>query len=90
MLKDLNDTEKALNEIATKLKRVQPDEVHILQPSYLHTEPWVKSPDKETLSRARTIFGNIARVIDPNTYSYAPNGYEYPVDKMEDIITPML
>ena len=55
LVRGLNDTEAAaLREIATILKSIQPDEVHILQPDRPPVETWVQPPDEEGLLRART------------------------------------
>ena len=49
LIRDLNDTESALKEIAATLQRIQPDEVHIIQPTRPPVETWVEPPDEEGL-----------------------------------------
>jgi len=87
LVRDLNDTETALRDIAAALQRVQPDEVHILQPTRPPVEPWVKPPDDEGLLRARAILGEIARVVHPASGSFDFSGSESLLDAIIGIIT---
>lgn len=87
LVRGLNDTEAALKEIAAVLQRVQPDEVHILQPERPPVETWVQPPDEEGLLRARAILGDIARVIHPAIGSFDLDGAESLVDAVVGIIT---
>jgi wyosine [tRNA(Phe)-imidazoG37] synthetase (radical SAM superfamily) len=87
LVKGLNDTEAALNEMATILRRIQPDEVYILQPERPPVETWVQPADEEGLYRARVILGEIARVIHPATGSFDLSGSETLVDAIVGIIT---
>jgi len=65
LMKDVNDSEEALQEIAQKLELVKPEEVHILQPTRPPVESWVKPPDQEGLLRASKILGSISKIISP-------------------------
>ena len=87
LVRGLNDTEAALHEIATLLRSIQPDEVHILQPDRPPVETWVKPPDEEGLLRARAILGGIARVVHPASGSFDLRGAESLVDAVIGIIT---
>lgn len=87
LVKELNDTEEALIEIAEQLNRIQPDEVHILQPTRPPVETWVQPADEEGLLRARAILGNIARVISPAAGAFDLSGEENLVDAIVGIIT---
>jgi wyosine [tRNA(Phe)-imidazoG37] synthetase (radical SAM superfamily) len=87
LVRDLNDTEEALRDIAAALQKVQPDEVHILQPTRPPVEPWVKPPDDEGLLRARAILGDIARVVHPASGDFDFSGSESLVDAVVGIIT---
>lgn len=87
LIRDLNDTEPALLEIAAALERIQPDEVHILLPDRPPAETWVQPPGKDGLLRARAILGNIARVIHPASGSFDLSGAESLVDAVVGIIT---
>jgi wyosine [tRNA(Phe)-imidazoG37] synthetase (radical SAM superfamily) len=87
LVRGLNDTEVALSEIAAALKSIQPDEVHVLQPTRPPVETWVQPPDEEGLLRARAILGDIARVIHPASGSFDLSGAESLVDAVVGIIT---
>jgi wyosine [tRNA(Phe)-imidazoG37] synthetase (radical SAM superfamily) len=87
LIKGLNDNETALKEIALLLKYVQPDEVHLLQPTRPPAETWVKPPDEEGLLRARAILGDIAKVVHPATGYFDLSGSESLVEAVIGIIT---
>ena len=61
----LNDTMEALVEIADWMKRIQPDEVHIVQPTRPPAEEWVQPPDADGLDLAHQILGEIAKIVLP-------------------------
>jgi wyosine [tRNA(Phe)-imidazoG37] synthetase (radical SAM superfamily) len=84
----LNDTEKALKEIAALLNRIQPDEVHLLQPTRPPVETWVRPADEEGLLRAQAILGDIARIIYPAASgSFDLGGAESLLEAVVEIIT---
>ncbi len=87
LVRGLNDTEAALGKIATKLKEIRPDEVHILQPARPPVETWVQPSDEEGLLRAQAILGNIARIIHPADGSFVLDETELLVDAVIKIIT---
>jgi len=87
LVSGLNDTEEALVEIAAILKDIQPDEVHILQPTRPPVETWVRPPDKEGLLRAEAILGGIARIIHPASGDFVLDETESLVDAIIGIIT---
>ena len=86
LVRGVNDTEIALSEIAAVLKRIQPDEVHILQPTRPPAETWVQPSDEEGLLRARAILGDIARVIHPASGSFDLGSAESVVEAVIGII----
>ena len=65
LVRDLNDTEEALHDIARAVRRIQPDEVHINTPDRPPAECWVQVPDPEGLMRATAILGDAAHVVPP-------------------------
>jgi len=87
LVRELNDTEPALREIAAALQRIQPDEVHIVQPTRPPVETWVQPPDDEGLLRARAILGDIANIVHPASGSFDLSGNESLVDAVVGIIT---
>jgi wyosine [tRNA(Phe)-imidazoG37] synthetase (radical SAM superfamily) len=87
LVRDLNDTETALMEIATVLRRIQPDEVHIVQPTRPPVESWVQPPDERGLLQARAILGDIARVVHPASGTFNLTGTESLVEAIVGILT---
>jgi wyosine [tRNA(Phe)-imidazoG37] synthetase (radical SAM superfamily) len=87
LVKGLNDTETALEEIAVALKSIQPDEVHILQPTRPPAETWVEPSDEEGLLRAQAILGDVARVIHPASGSFDLGEAESLVNAIIGVIT---
>jgi wyosine [tRNA(Phe)-imidazoG37] synthetase (radical SAM superfamily) len=87
LVRGINDTEAALSEIAAVLKHIQPDEVHILQPTRPPVETWVQPSDEEGLLRACAILSDIAKVIHPASGSFDLSGTESLVDAVVGIIT---
>jgi len=65
LVRGLNDSEQALEDIAACLGRVSPDEVHISVPERPPSEPWVRPPEPPTLTHAASLFGGVARVLEP-------------------------
>lgn len=65
LVRGLNDTTEALVEIAEWMKRIQPDEVHVVQPTRPPAEEWVQPPDADGLERAHQILGEIAKIVLP-------------------------
>jgi wyosine [tRNA(Phe)-imidazoG37] synthetase (radical SAM superfamily) len=66
LIRGLNDTEEALQEIAATLRVIRPDQVHINLPIRPPAEAWVRPSDKAGLLRAQTIFGDVAQVVRPS------------------------
>jgi wyosine [tRNA(Phe)-imidazoG37] synthetase (radical SAM superfamily) len=87
LVRDLNDTPEALQDIARVLERIQPDAVHINLPTRPPVESWVQPPEPEGLMRALAIFGGIAEVVHPAEGSFDLSGYEHPQDAILAIIT---
>jgi wyosine [tRNA(Phe)-imidazoG37] synthetase (radical SAM superfamily) len=65
LVKNLNDSEKALKGLAAVLSRVEPDEVHISLPLRPPAEQWVQPADAEGTARAAAILGAVARILPP-------------------------
>jgi wyosine [tRNA(Phe)-imidazoG37] synthetase (radical SAM superfamily) len=87
LVRDLNDTEKTLREIADAFHRIRPDEVHINLPTRPPAEVWVQPSDEEGLMRASAILGDIARVVYPVEGIFDLSGYESVIDAVIGIIT---
>lgn len=87
LVRGLNDTEQALRDIATVLRRIQPNQVHINIPTRPPVETWVQPPDEEALMRAQSLIGDVAKVVSPVEGSFDLSGYEDVVDAVIGIIT---
>jgi wyosine [tRNA(Phe)-imidazoG37] synthetase (radical SAM superfamily) len=87
LVRGLNDTKEALQEIAAVLKLVRPDEVHLNLPTRPPAETWVRLPDEESLLRALVILGDIARVVHPAEGSFDLSGSENLANAIISIIT---
>jgi wyosine [tRNA(Phe)-imidazoG37] synthetase (radical SAM superfamily) len=87
LVRGLNDTPQALEDIAKILQRVKPDAVHINLPTRPPAETWVQPTDEEGLMRAMSILGNIAEVVHPAEGSFDLSGYKDVVDAIIGIIT---
>ena len=86
LIKELNDSPEILREIATILKDIQPDEVHILLPTRPPVEPWVIPADQESFQRALEIIGPIARVVNSTDGIFELAENASLVDAVVDII----
>jgi wyosine [tRNA(Phe)-imidazoG37] synthetase (radical SAM superfamily) len=87
LVRGLNDTEQALQDIATILHRVQPDEIHISLPTRPPAETWVQPADDEGVMRALAILGEVARVLHPAAGSFDVSGADNLADAVVGIIT---
>ncbi|MFL7894293.1 MAG: radical SAM protein [Anaerolineales bacterium] len=87
LVRGLNDTEKALWAISRALAKIQPDEVHINQPTRPPVETWVQPPDEDGIIRAMAILGVFSKVVHPAEGTFDLSGYENPLDAIVSIIT---
>jgi wyosine [tRNA(Phe)-imidazoG37] synthetase (radical SAM superfamily) len=87
LVRGLNDTHEALNEIAHWIDKINPDQVHVVQPTRPAAEIWVKPPDDEGLMRAKNILGNVAKIIMPAIGSFDMSNDTDLVEAIIGIIT---
>jgi wyosine [tRNA(Phe)-imidazoG37] synthetase (radical SAM superfamily) len=87
LIKDLNDTEEALQDLAAVLRQIKPDAVHIVLPTRPAAESWVKVPDEEGLMRARAILSGIADVVHPVEGDLDLSGNSNLIDAVVNIIS---
>jgi wyosine [tRNA(Phe)-imidazoG37] synthetase (radical SAM superfamily) len=87
LVRNLNDTEDALSELAKALKRIGPDEVHLNLPTRPPVETWVQPPDEDGLIRASAILGDIAEIVHPAEGTFDLSGYDNVLDAIIGIIT---
>jgi wyosine [tRNA(Phe)-imidazoG37] synthetase (radical SAM superfamily) len=65
LVKGLNDTREALQEIARAIEQIRPHQVHVMLPERPPAEAWVQVPDEAGLQRARETLGEVANLIIP-------------------------
>jgi wyosine [tRNA(Phe)-imidazoG37] synthetase (radical SAM superfamily) len=87
LVRGLNDSEQALRDIASILRRVEPDEIHISLPTRPPAETWVQPADDEGVLRALAILGEVSHVLHPAAGSFDVSGYENLADAVLGIIT---
>lgn len=87
LVRGLNDTEEALQDIATALRRIRPDQVHINLPTRPPAETWVQPPDEDGLIRATAILGGIAHVVHPIEGTFDLKGYDSLIEAIVAVIT---
>jgi wyosine [tRNA(Phe)-imidazoG37] synthetase (radical SAM superfamily) len=86
LIRGMNDTEQALEDLAAALRAIKPDRVHLSLPTRPPSEPWVQAPDEEGLLRAMAILGESAQIVPPPADTYDLSGYENVSEAIEDII----
>lgn len=87
LVRGLNDTTQALQDLAGMLHKIRPDAVHINLPTRPPVEPWVQPPSDECLIEALAVFGKIAEVVHPAEGTFDLSGFDNPVDAIVAIIT---
>lgn len=87
LIRDVNDSEAALTALAAVLRRIQPDQVHIVLPDRPPAEPWVLPADQEGLLRAEAVLGPIAQIVHPFTNGVRVSDYATPGEAIISIVT---
>jgi wyosine [tRNA(Phe)-imidazoG37] synthetase (radical SAM superfamily) len=87
LVSNLNDDEIALRNIAEILHRIEPDEVHLSLPDRPPAEPWVHAPEAAAIQRAATIFGGVAKVLEPVEVGLAPEDREHLLDLLLTVVS---
>jgi len=65
LIAGLNDSEKALKEMAAVLAEIHPDMIHLVMPTRPAPESIVGIPDEELVQRAVFILSSAAPVLNP-------------------------
>lgn len=86
LVRDLNDTPDALKDLAQALEPIQPDLVHLSQPTRPPVETWVQPPTPEGLLRAQAILGEVSRVLHPAEGSFDLSSSSSPTEAVLGII----
>jgi wyosine [tRNA(Phe)-imidazoG37] synthetase (radical SAM superfamily) len=87
LVKGLNDSEEALKDLATVLRGIAPDAIHLSLPIRPPAELWVQPADDEALMRAAAILGSTASLIHPTEGEFDLSGYENLLDAVVALIT---
>jgi len=66
LIAGINDDEASLENMSEVIKRIGPDEIHLVLPTRPPAEPWVHPSDEEGIARALTILGSSATVLHPS------------------------
>jgi wyosine [tRNA(Phe)-imidazoG37] synthetase (radical SAM superfamily) len=92
LIRGVNDTELALKDLARVINGIGPDEVHLNLPIRPPSEPWVNPSGEEGLNRARSLLGEVAKVVPPAGGVFDLSTYEDVMDAVIGVITrhPML
>lgn len=87
LIRDVNDSEAALTALAAVLRRIQPDQVHIVLPDRPPAEAWVLPADQEGLLRAEAVLGPIAHIVHPFSNGVHLSDYATPEEAILSIVT---
>lgn len=87
LMRDVNDSEDALRDLERVLRRIQPDQVHIILPDRPPAEPWVQPADSEGLLRAEALLGPIAHIVHPFVLDVHATDYATPAEAIVSIVT---
>ena len=86
LIKGLNDTEAALKDLAKVINEIGPDEVHLNLPIRPPGESWVKPTNSEGLTRAKSLLGDVAKVVLPPDGEFDLTTYDNLVDAVIGVI----
>lgn len=86
LVKGINDSDAALEEINTILMLMEPHCIHINQPTRPPAELWVQPPDERSLQRAVDIFGSRASVLSDVRGKYGLETSQPDVNSIVEII----
>lgn len=87
LIRGVNDSEAALTELAAVLRRIQPDQVHVVLPDRPPAEPWVLPADQEGLLRAEALLGSVAHIVHPFSNGAHVSNYTTPDEAIISIVT---
>lgn len=87
LVRGLNDSTQALEDLAGILEGIKPDAIHINLPTRPPAETWVQEADAEGLMRALSIWGNVAEVVHPAQGNFDLSGCKNIMDAVLAVIT---
>ncbi|RZN14307.1 MAG: radical SAM protein [Methanosarcinales archaeon] len=82
LVKGINDSEKELKAIRSRLEKIEPDRIYINVPIRPPAESWTITPDKETIALAHAILGdgNVVDIITEEIGEFSIDGFTNPED----------
>jgi wyosine [tRNA(Phe)-imidazoG37] synthetase (radical SAM superfamily) len=88
LVKGLNDTEKELKALKSRLEKIEPNQTYINVPIRPPAEPWAVPPDKESIALAHAILGdaNVVDITEEETGDFSIDGFTNPEDAILAII----
>ena len=88
LVKGINDSEKELEAIKSRLEKIGPDRIYINVPIRPPAESWAVPPDKDTIALAYTILGdgNVVDIAAEETGEFSIVGFTNPKDAILAII----
>ncbi|RLE29110.1 MAG: radical SAM protein [Acidobacteria bacterium] len=63
LMRDINDGDRQLRDLADVVARIRPDSLHLVSPTRPPVEPWVRPVTEEGLARARAILGEAVEIL---------------------------
>ena len=88
LIKGLNDTERELEALKSRLEKIKPNRTYINVPIRPPAEPWAVPPDKETVRLAHAILSdaNVVDITEEETGDFSIDGFTNPEDAILAII----
>jgi wyosine [tRNA(Phe)-imidazoG37] synthetase (radical SAM superfamily) len=88
LIKGLNDTEKELKALKRRLEKIEPNRTYINVPIRPPAEAWAVPPDKEAITLAHAILGdvNVVDITEEETGEFSIAGFTNPEDAILAII----
>ncbi len=88
LVKGINDSEKELEAIKSRLAKIEPDRIYINVPIRPPAESWAVPPDKEAITLAHAILGdgNVVDIAAEETGEFSIEGFTNPKDAILAII----
>jgi len=88
LVKGLNDSEKELEALKSRLASIEPERTYINVPIRPPAEPWAVPPDKESIALAHSILGdvNVVDITTEETGEFFIGGFTDPEDAILAII----
>ncbi|NAS88191.1 radical SAM protein [ANME-1 cluster archaeon AG-394-G21] len=88
LVKGLNDTERELKALKSRLEKIEPNRTYINVPIRPPAEPWAVPPDKDAITLAHAILNdaNVVDITEEETGEFSTEGFTNPEDAILAII----